>query len=139
MAVLQYSTTLRNNQVGQIESTVGTSGTARLRLLTGTQPADCSIAETGTLIAEINLPSTSWLTAPSGGQVSLDGTWPTATAVAAGTLGYFRIYNTSGGTCHIQGDISLTAGTGAMKVDNTNVQINQQITISAFAISAGNQ
>lgn len=142
MPILKYSDTLRNNQVGQIETTIGT--TPVMRLFAGTIPANCAAADVtpaSNLIAEINLPS-DWLGAPgtpTAGSVALaNGPWQDTSANNTGTLTHFRVYNSGATVCHMQGDITLTGGGGAMTVDNTNVQTGQQISINTFQITAGN-
>jgi hypothetical protein len=129
---LQYSTTLRNNQVDQIESTIGSA--PKLRILTGSPPANCASAQTGTLLVEITLP-TDWLAPASGGTVSKNGTW-SATASASGTAGYFRIVDASGTTCHMQGTVG-TSGAD-MTIDNTSINSGQTVTVTSFSITAGN-
>jgi hypothetical protein len=129
---LQYSTSLRNNQVDQIESTIG--GAPKLRILTGSPPSNCASTQAGTLLVEITLP-TDWLSAASGGAVSKNGTWSN-TASATGTAGYFRIVDSSGTTCHMQG----TVGTSStdMIIDNTSINSGQTVTVTTFSITAGN-
>jgi len=50
---LQYSTAPRNNQVDQIESTIG--GAPKPRILTGSPPANCASAQTGTPVGVYRL------------------------------------------------------------------------------------
>ena len=52
---IKYSTAVRNAQLDAIETTIGVS--PKLRILTGTAPANCAAAQTGTLLAELTLPS----------------------------------------------------------------------------------
>lgn len=132
---MQYSVTLRNNQLNQIESTAGAAPI--LRMFTGAIPANCAAASTGTLLAEMTLPS-DWMAAASAGSVSKLGTWEDLSANDDGTLGYFRIFDSTGTTCHIQGNITLTGGGGDMIVDNTSVLTGQTISVSTFSIGAGN-
>ena len=61
---IQFGTGLRNNMIGQIETTVGT--TAKIQIRSGSAPADCQAATSGTLICTLTLPS-DWFTAASGG------------------------------------------------------------------------
>lgn len=129
---LQYSVSLRNAQANQIESTIGAS--PKLRILTGSPPASCADAQTGTLLVEIPLPS-DWLTAASNGQVSKVGTWQ-ATASASGTAGYFRIVDNAGSTCHMQGTVG-TSGAD-MTIDNTSINSGQTVTVNTFSITRGN-
>lgn len=132
---MQYSVTLRNNQLNQIETTAGASPV--MRMFSGAKPANCAAASTGTLLAEMSLPA-DWMAAAASGSVSKSGTWEDPAANADGTLGYFRIFDTAGTTCHIQGTITLTGGGGDMIVDNTSVLTGQTISVTTFTIGAGN-
>ena len=135
---IQYSVTLRNNQLDQIESTVGAS--ARLRLYSGSPPANCAAAPTGTLLVDMALPS-DWMASASNGSKSRLGTWSgTGTAGAgSGTVaGYFRIVDSAGTTCHVQGTVTISGGGGDMTLDNPNIAQNQTVTVNTFTITAGN-
>lgn len=132
--MLQLSTDLRNNQAGQVESTVGTS--PKLQIRTGTPPANCAAADTGSLLVEIALPS-DWLGAPSNGVVAKANTWQ-GTASGTGTAGHFRIKTNDGTTTHLQGTITATGGGGDMEVNNTSIADTQTVTVSAFTYTRGN-
>jgi hypothetical protein len=132
---LQYSTTLRNAQLDAVETTIGTS--AKLYLRSGAPPADCATADSGTLIATLDLPS-DWMAAASAGSKAKSGTWEDLSADNAGTLAHFRVKDSTGTTCHMQGTITATGGGGDMTVDNTSVTAGQAITVNTFTISAGN-
>jgi len=131
---IQYSTTIRNNQLDQVESTAGAS--AKLRICTGSAPADCATAQSGTQLIEIALPS-DWMAAAASGSKAKSGTW-SGTASATGTAGYFRIVDNAGTTCHMQGTVTATGGGGDLTLDNTSIANGQTVTISTFTISAGN-
>jgi hypothetical protein len=65
---IQLSTAVRNAMLDAIETTVGTA--AKIRILTGTQPATCATAESGTLLVQFTLAS-DWATnAASGSKLS---------------------------------------------------------------------
>jgi hypothetical protein len=132
---IQLSTAVRNARLDSIESTTGTA--AVLRILTGSPPADCATAETGTILAEMTLPS-DWMAAASGGSVSKTGTWQDASANNPGTAGYFRIYNSGITTCHLQGTITATSGGGDMELDNTSITAGQTVTITTFTLTDAN-
>lgn len=132
---LQYSTALRNNQLDQAESTPGTAPI--LRILTGSPPANCAAAETGTILAEMTLPS-DWMAAASGGTKAKSGTWQDTSANNTGTAGYFRLYDSTATTCHMQGTVTATGGGGDMTLDNTSITAAQQVTITGFTLTAGN-
>src|SRR5262245_50539703 len=128
---LQYSVLLRNNRLDQVESTLGTSAFIDMR--SGSPPANCDTASSGTQLATGNLPS-DWMNAASGGTKTLLGSW-TLTGLGSGTLGYFRLYKAgSPSECHVQGTITATGGGGDMTVDNTSVAASQTITVTSFTL-----
>jgi hypothetical protein len=132
---LQYSVAVRNARLDAIETTVGVSAVLKAR--SGAPPANCAAADAGTVLATIQLPA-DWLAAAASGVKSKSGTWSDLTADAAGTLGHFRIYDSTSTTCHIQGTITATGGGGDMTVDNTVLAAGQEFTVTAFGITAGN-
>ncbi len=132
---IQLSTTVRNARLDTIESTIGTS--AILRIRTGAAPANCGTADSGTVLAEMTLPS-DWMAAASGGSKALSGTWQDASANAAGTAAHFRIYDSGGTTCHLQGTVTATSGGGDMELNNTSIAIGQTVTITSFTLTDAN-
>ncbi|MDO8706434.1 MAG: hypothetical protein Q7J84_15955 [Sulfuricaulis sp.] len=131
---IQYSTSVRNAQLDQVEAVAGAS--AKFHIRTGAQPANCAAAASGTLLAEIALPADYFSAAAAGAKAKL-GTWSVA-AVAAGTAAHFRIVDTVGTTCHMQGSVTATGGGGDATVDNTNIAVGQVVTVNSFTINAGN-
>jgi len=132
MAV-QLSTTVRNARLDAIESTIGAS--AILRIRSGSLPANCAATDSGTVLAALTLPS-DWMAAASSGSKALAGTWQDTSADATGTAAHFRIYDSGGSTCHIQGTVG-TSGTD-MIVDSTSFTVGQQFTVTAFTLTDGN-
>ena len=128
----QFSTTARNASLDAIETAIGTAPTLEIR--SGSVPANCAAADSGTVLATMTLPS-DWLAAASSGSKGIAGTWQDASADATGTAGHFRIKVSA--TCHIQGTITATGGGGDMTLDNTSIASGQQVTITAFTITAG--
>lgn len=132
---LQYSVAIRNAQLDAVETTIGASAIMRIR--TGTAPANCAAADTGTVLATVTLPA-DYMNAAANGSKTLLGTWQDASADATGTAGHFRIYDSLGTTCHIQGTVTITGGGGEMTVDNTSFATGQAFTVNSFTLSAGN-
>lgn len=128
----QFSVAARNAALDSIETATGTAPTLTLR--TGSVPANCAAARAGTVLATLVLPS-DWLTAASGGSKALSGTWQDVAADAAGTAAHFSV--DQGATCHIQGTVTATGGGGDMTIDNTSIAVGQQVTITAFNMTAG--
>lgn len=127
---IQMSTTLRNARLDQIETTVGTS--AIIKIWSGSAPASCATADSGTKLVEFDLAS-DWAAAASSGSKALNNTPITATAAATGTAGYFRLYDSLGTTCHMQGTVG-TSGTD-MIIDNTSINSGQTVTISSLSFT----
>lgn len=132
---IQLSVAVRNARLDSIETTAGTS--AILRLRSGAAPANCGTADSGTILAEIACPS-DWLNAAASGSKTLSGTWQDPAANAAGTVGHFRLYDSSGTVCHLQGSVTITGGGGDMTLDNNVLAVGQVINITSFTLTDGN-
>ena len=132
---LQYSSNIYLARLDLVESTPGVS--PLLRIFSGSAPANCAAADTGTLLATITLPS-DWMAAAASGSKALSGTWQDLSANAAGTAGHFRIYDSGGTVCGIQGTITATGGGGDMTLDNTSIASGQQVTITSFTLTDAN-
>jgi hypothetical protein len=132
---LQLSTSVRTTRVGSIEGVIG--GTALFKMLTGSAPANCAAADTGSTVASFALPA-DYLDTATGGTVGKNGTWQEASADGSGTVGYFRIYDQPGTTCHMQGTATNTGGGGDLELQNVIINAGQQITITSFVLTDGN-
>ena len=133
---IQFSVSVRNARLDAIETAIGTSAVLKIR--TGSAPADCATADSGTVLSTVNLPS-DWLAAASSGSKALSGTWQDSSADATGTAAHFRLYASDGPTCHVQGTVTITGGGGNMTVDNTSFASGQTFTVTSFTITDGNQ
>ena len=131
---IQQSIAVANARLDAIETTAGVS--AKLRIYSGAQPANCAAARSGTLLCEMTLPS-DWLAAASAGAKAKSGTW-SGTGAAAGTAGHFAIMDSAGTTCHMQGSITATGGGGDMTLDNTSIASSQAISVTTFTLTDGN-
>ena len=123
----QYGVTLRNNQVAQIQTTIGGRGT--LKVFSGAEPAYCAAADPTGLLATIALPA-SFLTS-SGGVTTIAGTW-SVTASGSGTAATFRMYDGSL-VCHVQGNTTTD-----LVLNNTSITSGQTVSVTAFTVTAGN-
>ena len=123
----QYGVALRNNQVAQIQTTVGASGT--LKIFSGAEPANCAAADPTGLLATITLPA-AFLTS-SGGVTTIAGTWSVA-ASGSGTAQSFRMYDGSS-VCHVQGNMTTD-----LVLNNTSITSGQTVTVTQFSVTAGN-
>jgi hypothetical protein len=132
---VQLSTAVRNARLDAVEATIGTAGI--LAIFSGAQPATCATANSGTLLVSITLPS-DWMSAASAGSKAKLGTWQDASADGTGTAGHYRIFDSAGTTCHLQGSVTATGGGGDLTVDNTSVASGQQVTVTSYSWTDAN-
>lgn len=132
---LQLSVAVRNARLDAIETTIGT--TAVMRIRSGAAPATCATADSGTVLATLTLPS-DWMAAAASGAKAKSGTWSDTAADAAGTAAHFRIYDSAGTTCHLQGTVTASGGGGDMEVDNVSFAAGQSFSVTAFALTDAN-
>lgn len=135
---LQLSVTVRNARLDAIETAIGTSPILKIR--TGAPPSDCSQADSGTVLATMTLPS-DWMSAAAGGLKDKLGTWEDTSADSAGVAGHFRIYDSGGTVCHMQG--TCGQGSGDLSLDNTNIASGQDVKVTGatgngFRLTDGN-
>lgn len=132
----QYSVTVNNARLDAIESAVGTAPI--LKIFSGAEPANCAAADPAGTLLSITLPS-DWLAAASSASKAKSGTW-SGTASGSGNAASYRIYDSSGTTCHIQGSVTAAGGGGDMTLDSTGAAITsgQTVTIATYQINAAN-
>jgi hypothetical protein len=129
---IQLGTTLRTNMIDEYETTVGTS--PRLILRSGTQPAACNSADTGSMLASLTLPS-DWISTGASGSVTIVGGPWTGTGATAGTAGHYRIKDSAESVTHEQGSV----GTGGedLVLDNAVIAVGQAISITTWTRTMG--
>src|SRR5687768_3403402 len=130
---LQLSVAARNGELDAIETELGASPILKIR--TGAPPATCATADSGSVLATLNLPADAFAAAGSGTKAK-SGTWEDTSADAAGTAAHFRIYKSDGTTCVIQGTVTATGGGGDMELNNVVIASGQAVTITAFTLTA---
>ena len=123
----QLGTTLRTNQASQLQTTIGSSPI--LKIWSGAEPSNCAASDPTGLLCTITLPAT-FLTS-SGGVATLAGTWA-GTASATGTAATIRIYDSTGTTCHIQGNAT------DFGVSPTSITSGQPVSVTSFVHTMGN-
>lgn len=133
---IQLNVLTRNGRLNAIETTNGAS--CSLRIYSSTPPGDCSQANSGTLLAHINLPA-DWMADAASGAKAKANTWQDASADGAGTAGHFRVYNSQatmdGTTCFMQGTCT---GGGDMTLDNYVFAVAQVFTVTGFTLTDAN-
>lgn len=128
---LQSSVAARNAEADSWTTSVGNG--AKVRLYSGTPPADVAAAITGTLLVEWT-GGTPFAPDASGG--ALSPTLPTAVAASAsGTATHWRVYRSDGTTAVFQG----TAGTSGtdMILDSATIVSGVPTYITAWTMTPG--
>lgn len=129
----QHSDAVRAAMLNAIEVAGGPSPVLRLR--TGPAPANCAAADTGTVVATMNLPADYFADAIAGTK-ALAGTWQDPAADASGTAAHYRLY-TSGGICFQQGTVSGPGGGGEIELQNATLVAGQSVMITSFVMTMG--
>lgn len=130
---LQFSTAARNAILDAIESAAGTA--AKLLIYTGSLPANCAAADGGSVLVTFDLAS-DWAAAASSGSKNFNNTPLSTTASGTGTAGHWRLLDSAGTTCHMQGTLTATGGGGDMTIDNTSVATGQTVNVTSFTLTA---
>jgi hypothetical protein len=130
---MKYSVAVNNARLDITETTIGPN--AILRIRSGAEPANCAAADSGTVLATLNLPA-DWMAAAAGGVKSKSGTWEDLLADATGVAGHYRIYESSGTVCHEQGSVA-TSGAD-MNLSTTSITAGVPFTVTSYSKTAGN-
>lgn len=130
---VQLATATRNAMLNAIETEIGNAPILKLR--TGAPPANCAAADAGTVLCTITLPA-DWLTSASSGSMPKNGTWQGTASGGGGTVAHFRIYDSGGSNCRLQG--SVGEGSGDLSVNDAVLVDGQIVTIATFTLTAAN-
>lgn len=129
---IQYSLTHRTNAMTQLNTDIGAS--AVIKLWSGSAPAACGTADSGTLLVQFTANAGGFGTAAS--QVLTAAAVAAVTATASGTPGYFRIYPSSPTTTNavVQGTVG-TSGTD-MILTAATVTAGQTVNFTSLTVTA---
>lgn len=137
---VQYSTAVRIARLDSLESVTGVSARLVIYDLSGAAPADTAASITATTLATLVLPSDWMAGASAAGNVvtkAKSGVWSVA-ASGSGTADFFRVWDSTLTTCHMQGTVTATGGGGDMTVNNASITAGQTVTVDTFTLTAGN-
>lgn len=137
---VRISTGARNAMATALGATVdGGSGAGKIRIYTGAQPATPATSPSGTLLLEYTLSDPAF-GSPATGVITLDVTPAvTATGVAAGTAGWFRILDSTEaagtGLGVLDGSVTATGGGGDMTLSTTTVSVGLSVEITSMTVT----
>ena len=129
---LKFGVATRNAELDAIETYISTAPT--LKIFTGSAPANCAAADSGTKLVEMTLPS-DWMSAAAAGVKDKTNTWE-AEAINAGDAGYFRVYKST--TCEIQGTAGESGDSPDLVLDEKTIAVDDVVRITKFELTAGN-
>jgi hypothetical protein len=129
---IQYSTQHRNDNMADITTDLG--ATAYLLIYTGSPPANCGTAASGTLLASLPC-SNPFAGSPSGGVLSASAITSEA-AGASGTAGYWRLCTSSAGTTVVAQGTCGTSGADLNFAGGTAFTSGQTIAVTSFQVTA---
>ena len=111
---IQMSVALANARANLYDTYI-TSGTLCFKVFTGSLPANCAAADTGTMLGQGPIDS-GWLANAANGIASFSflGFVGTNANITPGNIGYFRMYASDNTTCHLQGTATAYPGDGAL-------------------------
>lgn len=119
------------------------TGPAIINIYSGSLPADCEAAETGTLLATVVMNATPFGAAADqipGARISVNAVTADTSAATGGTASHFRAYSSNSGTdasklnCHIQGSAGEAADSTDMTLDVKLIVLGTSVTVTAWTI-----
>lgn len=111
----------------------GGAGAATIEIRTGAAPTNTTDADTGTLLGTLTMSDPAFGAAASGVATASSITGD-ASADATGTAGHFRAKD-SNGVVIIQGNITVSAGGGALELDDISIVAGGAIDITSFTVT----
>lgn len=120
------------------------TGNAIINIYTGTPPADCEAAATGTLLGTCVMAATPFGAAANqnpNARITAAAITDDTSADTTGTAGYFRVYSSNAGTdasklaCHIQGSAGVAGDTPDLVLDDKNIVVGGTISITSYTIT----
>jgi hypothetical protein len=134
MAVVRISTACRNAMVDAAVALIDAdAGAGTIKIYDGTMPASPNTGiTTQTLLATVNLATTSFAAGSSGVAVGTDPA--SVTAVATGTAAWCRVADNTGDPV-IDGDVTATGGGGFMQLSSTSIVSGGAVDITALSLT----
>lgn len=138
MAVeLKYAVLLKNAKLDAITTYVGTS--AKLRIYSGTKPANPDTAITGTLLAELICNASAFAGAAASGVLTASAISNGTGDAGAGTgtaATHYRIWKSDGTTPCLDGTVG--ASDADLILNNTSIASGQTVSVTSLTITEAN-
>jgi len=129
---LGFNVTLRNNMLDEIIALIDAGSAGFIRIYSGTRPATGGAATT--LLAELTFSATSFPAAASG-LMTANAITDDSSANATGTASWFRVVDSA--ASHVF-DGNVAASSSDLNLNTVSISSGGTVSISAFALTAGN-
>ena len=130
---LSYSAALRNAELDAITTAVGNGG--KLRIYSGSRPANVAAAITGTLLAELTC-ATPFAAGASGGVLTVGTVTADSSADNTGTATHFRLWKSDGTTAVMDGNVG-TSGSD-LNLSSVSIVATGSVSVTSWTITDGN-
>ena len=132
---IRLSVAARNAAANAVADLVDAgSGSGLIRIYTGTQPTSADLPPSGTLLATVTTNDPAYGSAGSGTADLVVSPTLTATGIAAGTAGWFRMLDSTGATI-LDGSITATGGGGDMTMNTVTISVGLSLQLTAGSIT----
>lgn len=137
---IKISTASRNAMVDAVKTLIDAgSSAAKLRVYTGSAPANPDTAPTGTLLLEVTLNDPSFGSTSSGTATANQSPALSGTGAAAGTAGWFRIVDSTAaagtGLGIVDGSVTATGGGGDLTLSTTTISSGLSVSITSLTLT----
>lgn len=109
------------------------ANSGKLRIYSGTQPANGDASITGTLLAELTMGATAF-GSPTAGLISANSITQDSSADNTGTATHFRLWKSDGTTPLFDGNVG-TSGCD-LNLNSTSIQAGGVVAVSSFTYQA---
>jgi hypothetical protein len=113
-------------------------GAGVLKIFTGSPPATCETADTGSLLATFNLNATAFASATDSGTglaVATANTIASVTASGTGTAGYFRAYPHTPTTTNAIDQDTVGTSSAGLVLSTTSINAGDTLDITSWVIN----
>lgn len=115
------------------------SGAALLRIYSGTVPTDADTAlGAQVLLAELVMSDPAFGAAADiapGARATASAIADDSSANATGTAAFFRVYQSDGTTCEMQGSVTATGGGGQLEINTVSIVSGALVQVTAFTVT----
>lgn len=131
---ISIRTTTRNGMLDKITTDIGNA--ALVRIYDGTPPASANASlSANTLLAELTGASP-FASGAASGVLTASAITQDSSANASGTASFFRVYDSAGTNCMMQGTVATSAAD--LNLNTVTIVSGGPVAVTSFVLTAGN-